>query len=357
MKAAAFVVMAVSSLVTSSFARAQDEPLTLVGWGVASRDLDTFMAQAADVGFDALITGTLDPEFLARAVEAGARHNIKIFTHISPMGHLRSAWNTAYPDQPIPWQVLSEDEQAAANFISAGRNIYLIPYQWGGEPIMTNEVLTTSTVCFSSLEARALLEGMIDTIASVPDLEGLGFDGFGYQNYHRCHCERCQRLFEEFVKARPELSEEEASVDFFRDMLVGYINHLADYARSKRPDIKTTIHIWPVFVPEPLYGNRLDLDHCGQTAAWYTLWPQEKIAEYSRIICEDAKRYHERQTGVGMIGYYDRPGEFPVKDAAQVEMELSTMIENGCRRIQVCSTIHVINNEEIAGVFRRHFAE
>ena len=71
MKAAAFVVMAVCTLVTSSFAPAQDEPLTLVGWGVASKELDTFMAQAADVCCDARITGTLDPEFLALAVEAG----------------------------------------------------------------------------------------------------------------------------------------------------------------------------------------------------------------------------------------------------------------------------------------------
>ncbi|MFO8080846.1 MAG: hypothetical protein R6V07_11110 [Armatimonadota bacterium] len=332
-----------------------DESLTLVGWGIDMRNVESFMTEAADVGFDALITGPNTPELLARAVEAGAKHDIAVYAFISPMGHVAREWNQQYPDEPIPWQVMTGDEEAALNFISAGDNKYLIPYQWGGEPVLTNEVLTTRTVCFSDGRAREILEGLIDEIASVPGLEGLALDGFGYQNYHRCHCERCEELRAEYVEVHPEMTEDEASVAFFREMLVDYTNHLADYARSRRDDIRTSIHIWPVFVPEPLYGNRLDVDYCGQTAAWYTLWPQEKIAEYSRIIVEGAQKYHPRQQGVGMIGYYDRPGEFPVKDADRVEMELSTIIDNGCRRIQVCSSIHVINNEEIAGVFRRHF--
>ena len=56
-----------------------------------------------------------------------------------------------------------------------------------------------------------------------------------------------------------------------------------------------------------------------------------------------------------MIGYYDRPGQFPEKDAARVDMELRTMIANGCRRIQVCGTSHVIGNPEIAAVFSKYF--
>ena len=61
--------------------------------------------------------------------------------------------------------------------------------------------------------------------------------------------------------------------------------------------------------------------------------------------------------GVGMIGYYNRPGEFPVKNATRVDMELNTMIKNGCTRIQVCGAKDVINNKEIAEVFRKHFKQ
>ncbi|MGC9318432.1 MAG: hypothetical protein ACP5KN_10430 [Armatimonadota bacterium] len=343
------------SLATSLTAAAQDDTVTLTGWGIDAKDLDAFMADAAEVGFDALITWSTDPQFLGRAVEAGARHDIGVYSCISPMGRLAELWSEQYPDRPVPWQVMSADEEAALSFITAGRNRYIIPYQFGGEPVMTNEVLINRIICFSSVEALELLRSLIDDIVSVPGLEGLAFDGFGYQNYHCCRCGRCQSLLAEYTEAHPELSAEEASVAFFRDMLIKYINDLADYARSRRDDIKTTIHVWPVFAPDPLYGNRLDVDFCGQTAAWYMLWPQEKIAQYSRIISGRAREYHQRQQGVGMIGYYDRPGEFPVKDAGRVEMELRTMIENGCRRIQVCSAIDVINNEWISEVFRRYF--
>ena len=342
-------------LATSAGVGGDDDPLTLVGWGIDMQNLETFMAQAEAVGFDALITGPNTPERLARAAEVGAEHNIEVFAYIGPMGHAQRAWNATYPDRPVPWQVLTEGEEAALSFIEAGDNRYIIPYQFGGEPVMTNEVLTSRIVCLADDDARELLKGLIDEIAAVPGLAGVGFDGFGYQNYHRCYCGRCEELLAEHIEAHPGMDEDEATVAFFRDMLVEYTNDLADHARSVRSDIETTIHIWPVFAPEPLYGNRLDVDYCGQTAAWYMHWPEEKIAEYSRIIVEDAQKYHERQQGVGMIGYYDRPGQFPVKDAERVDMELRTMIENGCRRIQVCSSIHVINNDEIAEVFRAHF--
>lgn len=337
-----------------SVALGDDGEVTLVGWGIDEKNLEDCMSRAEAVGFDALITWNTDPAALVKIVQAAAPHHIKVFSSIAPMGRLGKLWTDTYPDRPVPWQVMSEAEQAAHSFISAGQNAYLIPYQWGGEPVMTNEVLTTRIICMSVPEGRELLQQMIDGIVSVPGLEGMAFDGFGYQNYRCCHCERCQAGLTEFRAAHPNMAEDEAQVTFFRDMLVGYINGLADYARSKRPEIKTSIHIWPVFAPEPLYGNRLDLDYCGQTAAWYTLWPEEKIAQYSRVISGEANKYFARQQGVGMMGYYDNRRGFPVKDAACVEMELRTMIENGCRRIQVCSGLDVMKNAEIAAVFSRY---
>lgn len=352
----AALLMVVMVMAASVALAADGNDVTLTGWGIDTKDPEGFMARARAVGFDMLIGGSTDPEVLARLVEAGARHGIGIYSWITPSGGMAKLWEARYPDRPVPWQVITPEEEAALSFITAGRNRYLIPWQWGGEPLLTNEVLTSRIICFSSLEARELLEGMIDGIAAVPGLEGLGFDGFGYQNFRRCHCERCEALLTAYRGAHPEMTAEEAEAAFFRELLVAYINHLADYARSRRADIKTAIHIWPAFAPEPLYGNRLDVDYCGQTAAWYMLWPEEKIAQYSRTIVQDAQQYYPRQQGVGMVGYYDRPGEFPVKDAARVDLELRTMIENGVRHIQVCSTGHVLGNEAIAEVFRRYCA-
>ena len=330
------------------------EKVELAGWGIDEKHLEAFMPQAREVGFDALITWNTDPEVLRKCVDAAKPYGIRIFSSLAPMGGIAKLWTQRYPDRPMPWQVMSPDEDAALRFITAGKNQFLIGYQFGGEPALTHEVLTSHILCFSSREGRELFKPVVDGIVSVPGIAGLAFDGFGYQNYRDCQCERCQAGLAAYRQARPEMKPEAAEVEFFRDLLVGTINELADYARAQRGDLQTAIHIWPVFAPEPLYGNRLDLDFCGQTAAWYTLWPEEKIAAYSRTIAAEATKFHPRQQGVGMIGYYDRPGQFPVKDAACVDMELRTMIEGGCRHLQVCSAQDVIRKPEIAAVFRKY---
>ena len=330
--------------------------VTLTGSGIDKNNPEKFIEEAEAVGFDELITESHDPAFLKRAVEAGRIHHIKIFSCISPRAELATCWSKSYPERPVPWQVMTAEQEAARTFIAAGNNKYIIPYQFGGEPRMTNEVLDTKIICLSNPEARDLFKPLIDGIVAVPGIAGVAFDGFGYQNYHRCHCERCQKLLEEFSARNPAMSKDEAETAFFRGVLVDTINSLADYARSKNPGIKTSIHLWPVFAPDPLYGNRLDVDVCGQTAAWYSLWPEAKIAEYSRVISKNANDFYPRPNGVGFIGYYDLPGKFPVKDAARVDMELRTMIAGGCRGVMVCDAEHVIRNKAVSAVFKKYFA-
>jgi len=349
------VILILSFFVLAGNVFSEQVQRTLVGWGIDKKNTDHFLTEAEEVGFDVLITWSTDPVFLEKAVKLGEKHNIKIFSCLSPMAGMASLWKKKYPQKPFPWQKMNEDETAAEKFLSAGKNKYIVPYQWGGEPLMTNEVLLNKIICFGSEERKELFKPIIDRIVSVPGIAGIAFDGFGYQNFNGCHCQKCQKALADYCKTTPEMNQKEATVHFYRDTLVHYINDLADYARSKNKDIKTTIHIWPVFAADPLYGNRLDLDYCGQTAAWYTLWPKEKIAAYSRIISEQAKKYHQRQEGVAMIGYYDRPGQFPVKKASCVDMELSTMIKNGCSRIQVCGANDVIQNKEVAEVFKKYF--
>lgn len=329
--------------------------VALTGWGIDKKNPEKFIEEAAAVGFDELITESKDPVFLKRAVEAGRIHHIKIFSCLSPMAGFGTWWSKNYPESPVPWQVMTDEQEAARTFIAAGKNKYLIPYQFGGEPRMTNEVLDTKIICFSNPQAKELFKPLIDDVVSVPGIGGVAFDGFGYQNYHRCHCSACEKLLEEFRARNPAMPKEEAETTFFRGVLVDTINSLADYARSKNPGIKTSIHLWPVFAPDPLYGNRLNVDACGQTAAWYSLWPETKITEYSRIISKNANDFYPRPTGVGMIGYYDLPGKFPVKDAARVDMELRTMLAGGCRGVMVCDAQHVVRNKEVTGVFKKYF--
>ena len=225
--------------------------VTLTGTSIDKKDPEKFIAEAEAVGFDELITESHDPLFLKRAVDAGRIHHIKIFSCLSPRAELGTCWSKRYPERPVPWQVMTADQEAARTFIVAGKNKYIIPYQFGGEPQMTNEVLDTKIICLSNPDARELFKPLIDGIVSVPWIGGVAFDGFGYQNYHRCHCERCQKLLEEFSAKNPSMSKDEAETAFFRGVLVDMINYLSDYARSKNPEIKTSIHLLPVFAPDP----------------------------------------------------------------------------------------------------------
>ena len=350
-----FVLIVVLVFVPAVFGG--QEGLELVGWGIErDRDMGEFFARADKVGFDAIIAWSANAEFLTKTVKAADKHGIKVFGTIRPTNErqLGTLGQMGYSGE-APWQVISEAQQCAARFISAGNNASVVPYQWGGEPVMTDEVLVHKILCLNNKQFRDKFKGYIDQILSVEGIEGIAFDGVGYQNYRCCYCKHCRELLAEYRESHKKLSEAEAEVSFFRESLVDYINSLADYARSKRPGIKTTLHIWPVFASEPLYGNRLDVDYCGQTAAWFTLWPEEKIAEYSRVISEQANKFYPRKEGVAMIGYYDRPGSFGYKDAQRVDMELRTILANGCRRVQVCETKDVLDNEEVAGIFSKYF--
>ena len=144
-----FFLMLVVSLGIPNGLAENRKVVTLTGAGIDKKNPEKFIAEAEAVGFDELITESLDPVFLKRAVEAGRIHHIKIFSCLSPRAEFGAFWSKRYPERPVPWQVMTDEEDAARTFIAAGKNKYIIPYQFGGEPQMTNEVLDTKIICLS----------------------------------------------------------------------------------------------------------------------------------------------------------------------------------------------------------------
>jgi len=161
--------------------------------------------------------------------------------------------------------------------------------------------------------------------------------------------------FEAWHKRHPDLPRDKALDQFSLETLVDFVNVLSRYARSARADAKVACHVYPVFLPEPLYGNRLDLDLCGQTAAWYfePFWSYEKIRAYTRVICAEEKKYYARPEGVAMIGVYTQPQRYPVKSPERLTKELEAILDGQGDRLQVCSLNDVLKDPATRQVFRR----
>ena len=335
---------------------AQKKFTLLTGWGGGKPE--EVCPKAADIGFNEMIVWNREPEYLRHLVDVASQYHMGVYASV----HLADskAWKKRYPDVAPPMQVMSAEEEAAAKRIEADTRPGKGRYQFGGEPVNEMEVLTSEMLCFHRPEVVAFFKEEIRAALAVEGLKGIAFDYFGYKNYRCCRCEYSMKLFEEFCKKNPQLSHEAAMDKFSLDTLVEFNNELAEFARSVKPGIKVATHVYPVFLPEPLYGNRLDVDLCGQTGAWYfdPFWSSEKIREYSRVIAGEAKKYHARSEGVALIGIHtDAKRMGPVKTPERIAAELQAILDGGCDKVQVCSMNSVLNDEKIAAVFKRFFGQ
>ena len=325
----------------------------LTGWGGGKPD--EVVPQAAAIGFSELIIHHDNAAVFARTIELGRQHGIDVYAWMY-LGDL-PAWKKAFPDAEPPLQVMSAAEHSALAALTADTSPGKSGYQFGGEPVRAGEVLMTPLLCLHDPRVLEAFTRQIDEILAVPGTAGIALDYVGYQNYHTCYCPTSTRLLEAYQAEHPALPANVARQRFSLESLVEFNRRLAAHAYARRPEAKVITHIYPVYLPEPLYGNRLDLDVCGQTAAWYfdPLWSEQKIRSYARVIAGEAKRYHTRPEGAAMIGYYNAPGKFTVKSPERLRMELQAILDSGCTRVQVCSFGDVLRTPEAAAVFREFF--
>lgn len=331
---------------------ADEAPLQLIGWGGGKPEEVTPLA--AKAGFTKIVVWSQNPGYLGRMVAEGAKEGIGIYASI----YLNdvAGWKKAHPSMPTPLQEMNEEENAALKRIESDASFGRSHYQYGGEPCQEMEVLREAMLCFHHPEVVEYFRGQIKTILAVPGIEGVAFDFFGYRNYRCCRCKHSMDLFEEYRRNHPDEPYDKALETFSLNSLVAFNNDLADYARSVAPGAKVLNHVHPVFLPEPLYGNRLNVDVCGQTAAWFfePYWDLDKIRNYSRIISKDARKYYSRCEGSALIGYQNRPND-SVKTPERVSQELQAILDGGCRSVQVCSMNDVLKTPEVRDVFRKYF--
>ena len=208
--------------------------------------------------------------------------------------------------------------------------------QYGGEPVTDGDLCPEPIPCFlGDTNCAASFAALAKTLAENPGADGIALDYIGYTNLRSCECDGCKARLAAWLKER-WLEENEANRDrFFREGLVGYVNALVAEAKRIRPGIRVAIHLYPVFLPDPLYGRDLTADCVQETAAWYFPWPEEKIADYTRKIVS-AERL-PGSVGVPFVGLNATPGmPLEVKSPERLEAELGLILANGGDRLAVC---------------------
>ncbi len=340
-------------LAAAAIGTAAPDDRVLTGWGGGKADVT--VPKAAETGFTELVVHHEDAANFAQFISLGKVHGISIYGWLY-LGDL-PAWKKAFPEAEPPLQTMSPTEQAALARLQADKTPGKTGYQFGGEPANELEVLETPLLCFHDPRVLAAFRKQIDEILAVPGVSGVAFDYFGYQNYRCCQCPVSQQRLEAYRNEHPELSREVSLERFSLETLVSFNNDLAAYAYTVNPKAKVITHVYPVYLPQPLYGNLLDLDVCGQTAAWFfePFWSVEKITAYARVIAGEANRYHARPRGAALIGYYNSPARYPVKSPERLQLELQAILAGGCTRVHVCSFNDVLKTPEAAAVFRSVF--
>lgn len=319
-----------------------------------SGDPGQMLAQAKEIGVTDFIAAG-DDEIMQKYIEAGSKYGINIYGMI----YLNNIdlWKKKYPGTEIPLQVMTAQEQQLKEYFKNKDNRISSGYQMGEMPKARNkEVLYIDLLCFHDERVKNLIREEIDRLIKMKGLVGIMFDFFGYQNYYGCFCPESKKQFEEYLRQHKELEKEKAFEQFSLETLVSFYQEMVSYIKSKSKTTMTMAHIYPVFLPEPFYGNRTGLDYWSQTISWY--FPRDilEMSKDTRKMVQEEKEYYANTIGVGMIGYYNRPDAYPFKNHERVEMELKTMLDNGCQYVFVYSLNDVLKSPEIKEIFRRYFA-
>ena len=213
-------------------------------------------------------------------------------------------------------------------------------HRYGGESETPVDTLRCDLPCFGCDEGLVLTRKMLDELlARAPEgVAGVYLDYLGYTNHNGCYCPGCLEKLRRFLAERGLSDTPENRAVFYRGELVGYCNAVIAYIKLRRPKFKTVIHIYPEFRPEPLYGNRVAADFCGQTVAWYFKWPPEKIRRYTRFVLEHSRDFYPGAEGIPFLGVNTDPnGSLGFKTPEELDRELAVITAAGAETLMVCN--------------------
>ena len=225
-------------------------------------------------------------------------------------------------------------------------------YQGGGEPVVGGETLGSDFYpCWNRPEVLEFAEKQVDELIT-KGYDGIALDGIGYNNYYACFCPYCLEHLQKYAK-KSGLQKNQATFRYYEDVLISFCNELIRYAKKKKSGIIITGHVWPYFAPDPLYGNRIDFDYCGQTTSWffYPHWAVDKMERYAYEIVRNQNAFFRRNLASPFIGISASP-ERDVKSPERIREEIRIVKQSGARAIQMAELGAIAGNPEIAAAVR-----
>ncbi len=319
-----------------STAKKTNEKICRIGWTWLVKDekMEKLISTAKKLGFNILIspTGTeSNYKYINKLCDVASDEDIEIYYRFTTI--LARKESKKFCQKYC--QIISEKE------VEEFKTWDKANIQWGGEPLNPKDIYSEDVLCFHHPEVVKHCKNKLkDALIHCPNISGIAFDFIGYKNYKYCKCPVSERLFDDYYnklkKTGNTISRKRALEQFSLNTLVDFSNELADYIRKLKPEIKIATHIYPTFLANPVYGNRLDIDYCCQTAAWFfePFWDLKKVSEYTVKITKNEKQFFRRCTGIPFVGIYmDRPGQN--KPAERFQEELKTIRRTGCKNISI----------------------
>ncbi len=304
--------------------------------GKTDADIEEAVSQAKSLGFNAI---AWNPPNRKHLVEYCREHGVESYYVIG--------FNTR---QKEGIQVLAPDEIVLPSSLKEKKD-----YQSGGEPLNdSREVLHSDVYCLRSPVALTYAWSSIQEGISA-GYDGIAFDFIGYKNYRRCNCPACLARLQEYIGEHPGIPVNEASNHLSREDIVWFYEQLVKYAKSLNPDIKTTCHVYPVFLPDILYGNRLAVDYCGQTVSWAyePYWDYDKIHRYTQVVVDNQDKYHPGSLGAPFIACHAKNFR---KSSERIRKEIQVVRQAGAQAFQMTELGNILSAPEIAEAVKAELA-
>ena len=330
-------------------------------WTFADARDEDFVRKMAALNVRNVGAGT--PEKVALAKKYGMLVDIGAGAASGTHGQIMTAAETnalhvLNGDPPPP--SLSREERAAWQKEQGEKRrqrLIACRYAFGGEPEPGREkddVLQYGQPCFVGPVGRSnSVARVLASLDKNPNAEMVLFDYVGYQNYRRCHHPECESLYRDYLAKNGLKDTPENEKEFFLGELVAVNNAMHDAIKARNPRIMTGTHLYPVFLPEPLYGYRLKFDVIFETCAWYLKWPDEKIKAYAADCLTRHPADYPRSRRIPFIAV-TRGNWCENKTPADVERELNDLLDAGVDEICAFEMTAIVDDPELYAVFLKY---